>query len=193
MDLNPQNPHERPPYVRWEYRPQEDRTESLKQGCYVSKDVAFAIIMRPGSKDTVERPAEEWLADLARKARENLIPQVWVPAFQASFEAWKKGEALPLNGTAIKTWPALSPSQREIVLRAGILTVEDLANFPDTELSTLGVGGLTLKQRAQAWLRDRNVVAEENAALKLQVSALTTQVQEMAKQLASLKPKEAAK
>lgn len=178
---------DRPPYVRWEIRAVEDRTASLAAGAYVAKDVDYAIIMRPGSKDTVEKEARVWLNEIKAKARENMIPATWPAAFEASYKMWKEGEEMPPNGTPIKTWPPLSPAQSQMIIRAGILTVEDLANLPDSELGIIGIGGLGLKQKAQSWLQSKNSLAEENAALKVRTAELEGQVAAMMADLQKLK------
>ena len=178
---------DRPPYVRWEIRPVEDRNASIAAGCYVAKDVDYAIIMRPGSKDTVEKEALVWLSEIKERARNQLIPATWPPAFEASYKMWKEGEEAPVNGTHIKNWAAVSPAQAQMVLRAGILTVEDLAALPDSELGIIGIGGLSLKQKAQSWMQSKNSLAEENAALKTRTAELEAQVQSMMADIQKLK------
>ena len=43
----------RPPHVVYERRAEEDRTASIEQGRYVSRDVDYAIVTPAGSKDRV--------------------------------------------------------------------------------------------------------------------------------------------
>ena len=185
--MNQTEEKDRPPYVQWIVRPVEDRNASIAAGAYVAKDVDFAIIMRPGSKDTVEKEARVWLNEIKAKARENTIPATWPAAFEASYKMWKDGEELPVNGTPIKLWPALSPAQVQMITRAGILTVEDLAQLPDSEVGVIGIGGLGLKQKAQSWLQSKNSLAEENAALKTRTSELETQVAAMMAEIQAMK------
>ena len=40
----------RPPYVEFQMRAVEDRSESLKQGRYMTKDVPFIILVPHGSE-----------------------------------------------------------------------------------------------------------------------------------------------
>jgi len=180
----------RPPYVQWEMRAIEDRAKSLETGHYVAKDVAFAIIMRPGSKDRLEKEAEVWLSELRDRARKGEIPAEWHPAFLASFKAWRDGEELPSTGTPLKSWPVLSPAQIKMIISEGIFTVEDLAALPDSELPILGIGGLNLREKARSWLaaaEDKGKLAEENAALKLSVASLVQQVKDLAADVARQK------
>jgi hypothetical protein len=77
-----------------------------------------------------------------------------------------------------------------MILSAGILTVEDLAGLPDSDLPAIGIGGLSLRDKARAWLsaaEDKGKLAEENAALKLQVTTLSEQVTTLAAEFAKMK------
>lgn len=171
-----QNPEERPAYVTFEYRPVEDRAASILSGHYVAKDVAFVTITRPGSRDSVERVADEWFIQLEADAKNQRIPAHWLEGYRAIFNAWKKGEELPPNGTPIKTWPALSPAQQKTIISAGILTIEDLASLSDSEISRLGTGGTSLKLKAQSWLdasKDQGKLAERYAALETKFQDLS--------------------
>jgi hypothetical protein len=187
-----QTDYNRPPYVQWETRAVEDRTKSVESGHYVAKDVTFALIMRPGSRDRLEKEAEVWLTELKEKDRKGEIPPEWFPAFDASYKRWKAGEADPVNGTALKNWPALSPAQVQMITSNGILTVEDLAALPEGEVGSLGIGGITLRQKARSWLEaasDKGKLVEENAALKVQISDLAEQIKNLTEQFSKLKPK----
>lgn len=190
---------ERPPAVRFERRAVEDRAESQKQGHYVARDVDYVILQRPGSRDTVEREVTSWLKDWDEKARTNLLPLSWALEAKQRYEYWKNGEELPVNGTAIKGWPVLSPAQQRVCIEAQVRTVEDLAALPDGSIGVLGIGGVGMKLKAQAWLTEaktKGIVAEENASLKLQVESQAKQITELSQGLAAMKlllPKEESK
>ena len=176
----------RPPYVVFERRAVEDRTASISAGHYMSRDVDYAIITRPGSRDTLDKEALVWLAELREKARTGSIPQAWYDGFNAAYKAWKDGEELPVDGTPIKGWPILSPAAQKDLINAGIRTVEDLAEIPDQELSIIGTGALSFKQKAKSWLlaaSDKGKVAEQLAALATQVQELTKLTRDQAEEL----------
>jgi len=180
----------RPPYVMFERRAVEDRAASLAAGHYVSKDVDFAIITRPGSRDTLDKEAIVWLSEIREKGRMNAIPSTWFEAFNASYKAWKDGEEVPPNGTPIKGWPILSPSAQKDLIHAGIRTVEDLADMPDQELSVIGTGALSFKQKAKSWLaaaQDTGKLAEQMAALVVQITELTTLTRNQAAEIDKLR------
>lgn len=163
-------PKDRPPYVTFAYEAVEDRNESIKQGRYISRDVAFVTVQQPGERDTVVKEAEVWLAEKFAQARDGRYPHDWAEHFQKKFEAWKKGEEIPVNGTPIKTWPAVSPSTTQAILAAGFLSVEDLAAASESQLAALGPGAITIRQKAQAWIDQANSVgkvAEELTSLKI--------------------------
>jgi len=190
--------NERPPYVTFERRAVEDRSKSIGEGLYGSKDVDFAIVMRPGSRDTFEQEAAIWISGLKAKAKTGQIPQTWADGFAASYKSWLAGEVAPENGTPIKGWPVLSPAAQKDLIASGIRTVEDLAQLPETEFGAIGTGALSFKQKAQAWLdsaKDHGKVAEQLNALLIQVTALTDLTRAQAAEIDNLRklvPKEAA-
>lgn len=173
---------ERPPYVAFETRAVEDRDASIKAGHYVAHDVDYVVITPAGSKDQIERIADEWLSQIKRQSVEGKYNPVWVQHFEAVYRQWKETNTIPENGTSIKAWPLLSPAQAATVLAANIRTVEDLASINEDGLRRLGMGGRDLKAKAVAWLesaKDTGKVAAENAALKVKIEALEAQVAEL--------------
>lgn len=182
--------NERPPYVVFEQRAVEDRIATIANGHYTTKDVDFAIITRPGSRDSHEKEAEVWLRELGEKARLGNAPVAWYSAFEAAYAMWKKGLDTPLNGTPIKGWPVLSPAAQENLIRAGFLTLEDLAATADNQLSNIGTGALSYKLKAVAWLEQassKGVASEKIADLSQKVSDLTTLVQGLMEENKKLK------
>lgn len=167
----------RPPYVTFEVREVEDRAQSLIANHWVGKDVNMAVITRPGSRDTLEKEADVWMKELREKGRKGEIPATWFPAFEAKYDAFKKGEtAEGLNGTPIKTWDHLGPAAKKTLLAAGILTVEDLADVPDQDLANVGTGALGFKQKARLWLEAQKapgVQIEKLAAMDTKLTELT--------------------
>jgi hypothetical protein len=184
----------RPVYVRFEYRSVEDRAESVKQGCYVAKDVAYALITPPGGNLEVHRVASEWL-DSKRGDQ-------FHDHYQKLFKAWKEGEAEPEFGTSIKSWPVASPSNAAACYAANIKTVEDLATAPAQALQRIGMGAVALQQKAVAWLQsaqDHGKTAEEVATLRRDKEDLAKRVAELTAAVEAMqaaqggKPKRVAK
>lgn len=168
----------RPPYVVFERRPVEDRNASIAAGHFVSKEVDFAIITRPGSHDSLEKEAKIWLSEIREKARKNEggVPSTWPIAFDAAYKAFLEGEELPVSGTPIKGWPVLSPSAQKDIIASGIRTVEDLAEIPESSLSGIGTGSVLYKQKARAWLeaaKGPGKTTEQLVAQQKQLDELT--------------------
>jgi hypothetical protein len=86
------NREERPAYVRFERRPIEDKEASLREGRYVAKDVDFALITPPYSKDCVEQKVTRWLEDLDRGVRDGRIPTQWVELWKDGLNKWRNGQ-----------------------------------------------------------------------------------------------------
>jgi hypothetical protein len=176
----------RPPYVRFERRAVEDRAQTISSGKYAFKNVDMAIITVPGSKDSPERVAKDWLADLERRVQDGLAPGEWLSYFARLYETWQKGEELPLNGTPIKGWGGLNPAQQKAVIQADLYTVEDLAVANEQALQAIGMGSRGFKDKAVAWVKEAEgpgKLAAENVALRTQVTDLTQRVEDLAARL----------
>ena len=178
----------RPPYVTFELRAEEDRTASIESGKYVARDVEYALITPQGSKDRVERNAEEWLAHITVESRDGRFPEPWVKHYREAFAAWKSGQELPVNGTPILTWPAVSPANVKMLLDLNIRTVEELAQATEEAISHIGIGARALKQRAIDYIAQSGDAGKASAEMEV----LRTENSEMKKQLADLTAKVAA-
>jgi hypothetical protein len=170
------------PRLEFEYRPVEDRVATQAQGAYQTKDVAFVLVHRPGSKDVHEEEAEAWGKKLKERARQGLCPTTWVADFEKIFNAWKKGEEIPVSGTPVRTWPGLSPSAVKMIVAAGFLTVEQLASANDVEIGSIGLGAIEFRNRARKYLEAATgpgKLAEELRAKDARISAMEEQIKEL--------------
>lgn len=177
---------ERPPYVSFERRPVENIAESKAQGRYIAMDVDFALVTPPYSKDCVVHKVSSWLEIVKKNVRDGRTPQAWLDQWQEMYKRWKNGQEMPINGTPIKGWGVISPSQQEMLIQINCRTVEDLADVNDEGMRRIGIGSADLKQKAKAWLasmKDHGVVTrqvteleKENAILKASLEALQNQV-----------------
>lgn len=169
------------PFVRFETRAIEDRNATLASGEYRTKDVDFIILVPAGSagKTTIEEEYSQWLAKIKgnphREERRDSpdhsvamqaarFPDEWIKRIEEGYKLWKEGQELPLEGTPIRLWPAVSPSQRERLISMHILTVEALAEATDATMEAFGMGGITLRQRAIDYLKVRKDPASKTAA-----------------------------
>ena len=184
---------ERPAYVRFERIAVEDKAASLREGHYVARDLDMVLITPPYSKDVFKNKAPQWIENMKQDVQNGRMPQQWMDDYLKAYEHFKRGEEIPLNGTPIKGWGVLSPAQQETLIRMNVLTVEDLAGINDEGVKRVGMGGLDLKNKAQAWLaqlKDKGPITQEMAALKSEnlllkanVETLTGQVQSLAAQV----------
>jgi hypothetical protein len=181
---------ERPAYVRFEKRVVEDRDASLKAGRFVGRDVVYALITPPGSKDIIPREVEStkdstgriinqgWLDYLETQVTEGRLPDQFLESYRRAYEKWKKGEEVPVNGTPIKTWPVLSPAQITNLIAMNIHTVEDLAALNEEGKARFGMGIIELQRKAINWLEAANSlggVAARITALEVEHAALKEQ------------------
>ena len=178
-----QQQEDRPPYVTFRNRPREVRNEAGKPAFV---DEAIAYITRPGQRDTVEREAVSWLAELDRQVQMERFPAAWAMQFRAAFEAWQKGQELPTSSTPIKGWAVVSPAVQETILQSGVRTVEDLAALSDEACRRLGMGAGAWKAMAATWVEqttDKAGVAAKQATLERDNADLRAKVEEQGKLL----------
>lgn len=183
---------ERPAYARFERVAVEDKRASLEAGHYVARDVDYALITPPYSKDVFKIKVSQWLPDLQQQVHNQRIPQQWADDYEKAYRAWQNGQEIPLRGSPIKGWGVLSPAQQETLIRMNILTVEDLAGINDEGIKRIGMGAVDLKTKAMAWLAQLNdkgpltqeiaAVKSENAILKSNIETLTKKVEELTAQ-----------
>lgn len=181
---------ERPAYVRFERRPMEDKAASIREGRYVAKDVDFALVTPPYSKDCVEYKVEQWLINMDRNVRDGRIPERWAEQWKASYNSWKNGQEMPLSGTPIKGWGVLSPAQQQTLIAMNCLTVEDLAGINDEGLRRIGMGAIELRDKAKNWLasmKDHGAVTVQLAAMEQENRNLAATVEALKAQVEALK------
>lgn len=145
---------DRPPYVMFEKRAEEDREASIKAGHFVARDVDYVIITPAGSKDRIERVVKDWLAKLEQDVREERFPAEWHQAYLRGYAHWRETQEIPLDGTDIRNWPVLSPAQVKTLQAMNIRTVEALASCTEEAIMRLGMGGRALKQQAMDYLQN---------------------------------------
>jgi hypothetical protein len=182
-------PDNRPPFVRFERRPIEDKEASLKAGHYVARDIDFALITPPSSKDVFIQKVPAWFDQLQNDLVNERIPEAWVKQYKEAYEAWKRGEEPPLHGSPIKGWGMISPAIQETLVRMHILTIEDLAAINAEGITRIGMGALDLKTKARVWLdQNKNLgpLTMEMASDKAKIRTLEDQVATLSGQVEKL-------
>jgi hypothetical protein len=180
---------ERPPYVRFESVVVEDKAASISAGHYIGKEVDYALVTPPYSKDVNKFKINTWFDIIEQDARNERMPKEWVGRFKKMYEMWKQGQELPVEGTPIKGWGIISPAQQEMLIRLNIRTVEDLAAANDEGLRRIGMGSYDLKNKANGWLKqlhDKGPLTQEIASVKMENSILKASVEALTKQVETL-------
>lgn len=179
---------QRPPFIVFEQRAVEDRNASIAAGGLVMRDVDYVIVRQVGCKDTVEKEAEGWLADIEKAAAQGTYPGEWVRHFREKYAAFKAGQAEPELGLSVRQWPSLSKAQAENLIAAGVRTVEDVAVMNEPTMQRVGMGARELKGKAKAYVesRDQNKAAEQITALQAQLGDRETRIEALEARLAAL-------
>lgn len=174
---------ERPPYIEFKVMTEEDREQTIATGSFKSRDIDYVSIIPSGDRHLrVDRKVDEWLEQTAQKVKAGSGNAQHLDYFRSAYKIWKETQEVPLSGTPIKNWPALSPAQVTNILSANIRTVEDLACANEDAMSRIGMGGRALKDKAVAWLStasDTGKIAEENAAMKVQLAQLVSDMDDL--------------
>jgi len=188
----------RPPYVVFETRAEEDRQASIEAGQVVYKNVDYAIITPQGSRDRIERVAEEWLKKIQEDSQgyDPRFPPQWVRHYRDAYQAFKDEKEAPVLGTALRDWPAITPAQIKNLATLHVRSVEDIAGANEETLQRIGMGARDLQNRARNWLRAAEgpgKLAEEvsslqsaNAGLKARNEELSSQLSQLAQRLSFL-------
>lgn len=181
---------ERAAHVRFERRAIEDKPASLLAGHYIGKDVEFALITPPYSRDVFVTEVAHWLNTLDQDVRNGRLPAEWQDGYKKQLAAWRAGQDLPPVGSPIRGWGVLSPAQQEMLTSMNILTVEDLALMNDEGMRRIGMGGLELKNKAKGWLaqlQDKGPLTQEIAAVKAENAVLKTSLESLEAQVKALR------
>lgn len=157
--------------------PMQDDAKSAEAGRPIFRDVEFIEIRVPGDKDNIpRRPVKD--KDRQRFARQ--------------YEAWKRNQANPTEGTPLSEWPPLSKSQVEELRHFGVLTLESLAGLSDGQLDRIGpLKGLRAKAQdalmAAAKGAPMSRLQAENETLRSEVELLKQQLADVVADLGKAK------
>lgn len=181
---------ERPAYVTFSTITEEDKQASIREGRCAYKDVEMANITAPYSRDVFKMEVPQWFANMKQEVRNGRMPQEWLDTYQVAYDKWKLGQDMPLNGTPIKGWGIITPAMQETLIRVNIRTVEDLAAANDEGIKRIGMGGVDLKNKANAWLaqlNDKGPLTMQMAQLQKQVEVLKAMTEALNEQNEALK------
>ena len=169
---------ERPCLTDFEWRAVENRNKTMEAGRAVYENVAYVKVRPSGQNLELDFPAEEWL--------KNNLNDRFARHYQACFDAWKKNEEMPVEGTRIEDWPSITPADVKMIKGANLLTIEDLAVCNDEALKRIGMGAVALRERARAYLqtaKDKGATSEELAKLRADLETVKSQLEEANKKI----------
>jgi hypothetical protein len=122
---------------------------------------------------------------------------------QPAYQAFKRGQELPDDGTPLAAWNGVSAEQATVFRTKGLRTVESIADMGDGMMERIGLPGMRdIVRAAKGWLdaRDQNRAAvkiqqdeRERAAMQVTISEQAAQLTEMQEMIAELMSKKPAK
>lgn len=116
--------------------------------------------------------------------------------FPQAYAAFKKDGSLHVEGTPLKEWPAIRPSQIAEFNAQNIYTVENLAAVDDNGIQRMGLGGRMFRDKARAFINAAKgnapleKLAAENSDLREQMETLQRNYNELAAAIKTMQPKE---
>jgi hypothetical protein len=158
----------KPAYIEFSTQAKQLHTKSEQEGRYVAVDVDMVTVRQIGSADSSIFEVDRWLAQNTREVQGGRLPREHADYYMRAYKAWKAGQEVPLEGTPIKGWAVIAPSQAEAIIRAGIRTVEDVATMNAEAMQRIGMGAVMLKHKAAAWVAQ----AQDKGPLTIQMANL---------------------
>lgn len=105
-------------------------------------------------------------------------------AIRPSYEAWKRGEEMPEEGTPLSAWTAISHEQASVLKAAGVRTVEELSKLTSAHVDRINVPNLrSLIEQAKIFIEsgDRNRITAhiEERQKQIETQQETIEMQQM--------------
>lgn len=156
---------------RFFLQPVQNQFLSDKEGRPIFEDKEYIEIRVPGDRKT------EWIGSVKEEHRQR---------FPRHYAAFKLQQEVPLDGTPISEWAAVTRSQTEELAFAHIKTIEQLAALSDDGLAkSVSMGGFTLREKAQRYLEQAKgnapmeALAAEAAAQRETIAVLEQQIADL--------------
>jgi hypothetical protein len=145
-------------FVIFHHETRKDEEASAEAGKPIYKAIPYVEIIAPGNdKERINRRVKE--EDKKR------FPNEW--------KAFEEGREAPdFNGMPVTEWPQVDRAIARTLHESNIFTVEQLAEVPDVNLQTLGMGMMNLKSKAKKWVKASRGKSEELAEAKHRIAEL---------------------
>jgi hypothetical protein len=151
------------------------------------KDVDFVKIRTPGNSTHIpEFEVDKDLLDRWRNSdKETTRNRV------KAYESWKACSSDEyIEGTPLKNWPQISPAQLKICQNNKILSIEALAQVPDSHLHVLSYEGRKLRDKAKSYVEaaaSTSLVAEEMQKMRVENQRLVERLDALEQKNSELK------
>jgi hypothetical protein len=153
-------------YVQFFLDAVEDQEATEREGRPIFKNVEFIRIIPPANEMS------------SGEERITIAGEQYKKRFAHDYKLFKATQAEVVDGTPIKTWPAVSIAQVKELQAHGIQTIEQLTELEGKELR-LNPWLQPFKEKADAWINSINSQGE--------VLRLTAEVQELRKTIDFMK------
>lgn len=113
-----------------------------------------------------------------------------------AYDAWKSGAELPETGTPLGAWPALTKQQVKAFHLAGVKSIEDVRDLPESMMGRVHLPNLRgLIKQAGMFLenQDKNSMVQDKLEQDEKISSLTEQLEAAMALLEEKKPKAKSK
>lgn len=147
-------------HVRFSKHAELNSFRSKEEGRKIFDEKIYVRILMPANR----------LTEIYREASEDDKVR-----FAAQYQRFIAGLEQLTSGTPISELPQISPAQVLELKALKCDTIEQLATMPDHTVQLLGLGGLTLKNRAQSFLaraKSTDDLVAQNSALKAEIDEL---------------------
>lgn len=98
------------------------------------------------------------------------------PVLEPYYEAWKKKQDAPVDGTPLDAWPGLTVQQAKVLRDFNLRSIEDFADASDSTLAKINLPGIrALQMRARAFreaAQSKSVIAAEIAKRDEEIATL---------------------
>ncbi|MER8745873.1 hypothetical protein NKH54_22725 [Mesorhizobium sp. M1004] len=101
---------------------------------------------------------------------------------QPAYEAFKKGQDIPINGMALAAWSGVTVEQAEVLRQSGIRTVEEVRDLTDGQLEKVRLPSMR-EMRKQAKLFLENTDVAKAAEREAEKDAI---IEQMAERMAAM-------
>lgn len=150
----------------------ENAAKSREAGRPIYDEREFVRIRFPGdNKRELVAPAMEVHFNSGAKAQ-----MTYAERFPGAYAAFKDGLADYVSGTPLSAVAFVTSAQKAELKALNILTVEQLAGLPDSQMRKLGMGGRDMAMKAQDFLKTSQSNGEVER-LKEEIAALRAQMQ----------------